>query len=1058
MAGVNASCGPPAPNDLDVAALLAEQSWLRSLARHLVGGSDADDLAQDVVVATLRQQPAQREGLRPWLARVARRLASQRRRGDARRARRERAVVHDRTEPSAADVVARAQLHRVVVEAVLQLDEPYRTTVLLRCYDGLSPADIALRCGVPTETARTRLRRGLASLRARLDRQCGDRGAWATPLGALLGGGQATTTIAGGAVVSTNGKVTAGAFAVVVLASLGWYVARDSTTEPATSPTPPPIAQAAPRGETAGTGAVVAPVPDAAARAVERNAAPVAHALRVLGRSVAAESGLPVAPAHVDLFLSPIAESVMGARAPDASTTTADDGRFCIELALPEPRHVTLRVHAPQRAAVSRQWARVDAGDLDCGDVPLALGAALIARVVDEHAAPADGVRLAFHLQQAGAAPWRAASVYAASGADGSVPTTAVLAPGTWQIACNSQHRLLRAARVDVPVGGGTVTVEVVVRRSEDLPSIRGVVVDDGGTPVRDLVLYARRSVGADLRCTTAADGTFRFVRTEGPDEPVQLRLYGRHRLRDAEARHAWGARDVQVHVLGPVPARLRVVDAAGRAVTRFAVRLQAVAGDRSSVLSAAQVRRQLHGDVLVVRDLPPDRYRVAILPEDAAAGACAPVEWQIERDVELRVALAVPADLRVALRLPDGAPVARSRVQLLRSEAGSELRLDCQAFALHETFAQRRPGQGDGVVVGEATSGADGIAMLRGVPGETLAVRALGPGHAPVLRTIALAPEGNELVLQVARGATVHGTLFPRATFDRLQPDAAAIRSLAGTAGDIGGWMASRAPSLQLVGAGGARDRLPPGDVFGLRVDPDGSFRFDGVPAGDWTLVLAYWRDVADGGGTRHRLEAAVARLADGEVRRVDVDVACTQPGRVRGLVTVAGQPWRDGRARLGTSDVRTDADGRFDVGIDAGRYWLEVLPADGGERLAVAGAPVDVVPDAVVEHTFDLRRRVLAVRVLETDGTPANDRLVLLRGGVQDDAPARDADGWIRIEPAPFRPVEVLTYPRGFDAAARAATPPQQRQQLVIRLGAVAVDGGREQTRVELRVPAGR
>src|SRR5436190_1898691 len=70
-----------------------------------------------------------------------------------------------------------------VVAAVLALEEPYRECVLLRYFEELSPRAIAARQRVPLETARTRLKRALELLRARLDREYGgERGAWGAAL------------------------------------------------------------------------------------------------------------------------------------------------------------------------------------------------------------------------------------------------------------------------------------------------------------------------------------------------------------------------------------------------------------------------------------------------------------------------------------------------------------------------------------------------------------------------------------------------------------------------------------------------------------------------------------------------------------------------------------------------------------------------------------------------------------------------------------------------------------------------------------------------------------
>ena len=58
---------------------------------------------------------------------------------------------------------------------VMILDEPVRTVVLLRYWEGLPPRRIAARLEIPVETVRTRLKRGLHKLRVRLDGECGGR-------------------------------------------------------------------------------------------------------------------------------------------------------------------------------------------------------------------------------------------------------------------------------------------------------------------------------------------------------------------------------------------------------------------------------------------------------------------------------------------------------------------------------------------------------------------------------------------------------------------------------------------------------------------------------------------------------------------------------------------------------------------------------------------------------------------------------------------------------------------------------------------------------------------
>jgi RNA polymerase sigma-70 factor (ECF subfamily) len=149
--------------------LLEHADFLRRLAHSLLHDPQAaEDVAQDALVAALGRPPRP-ENLRAWLAKVARHLALSRARSERRRERRERAAARPEGLPSAAEGVARLELQRRVVEAVLALDEPYRSIVVHRFFYGLTQKEIAGRLGVPLQTVRTRQRRAFERLRARLD-------------------------------------------------------------------------------------------------------------------------------------------------------------------------------------------------------------------------------------------------------------------------------------------------------------------------------------------------------------------------------------------------------------------------------------------------------------------------------------------------------------------------------------------------------------------------------------------------------------------------------------------------------------------------------------------------------------------------------------------------------------------------------------------------------------------------------------------------------------------------------------------------------------------------
>jgi len=172
---------------LHAEALLEHTRWVRGLAHALVrDGQNVDDLVQDTWVAALEHPPQEARSLRAWLSGVLRNVARLEQRSQSRRrARQERAPQRD-PGSSVDELVERADLHQRVVRAVLDLEEPLRSTVLMRYFDDLSAEEIARRLALPSSTVRSRLQKALASLRVRFDREAdGERQAWVPGMVAL---------------------------------------------------------------------------------------------------------------------------------------------------------------------------------------------------------------------------------------------------------------------------------------------------------------------------------------------------------------------------------------------------------------------------------------------------------------------------------------------------------------------------------------------------------------------------------------------------------------------------------------------------------------------------------------------------------------------------------------------------------------------------------------------------------------------------------------------------------------------------------------------------------
>lgn len=157
--------------------------FVRGIARSLLFDEhEAEDAVQDTLLRAL-EQPPKPGNIKGWLRVVVRNFALRRKREEQRRKHREtmRKAPPDHI-ASPEEAAARLEAQRRVLDAVRELPEPYRSTIVHRYLDELTREEIAERLGIPLETVRTRLRRALRLLRERLDG--GDEGAaW---IGALL--------------------------------------------------------------------------------------------------------------------------------------------------------------------------------------------------------------------------------------------------------------------------------------------------------------------------------------------------------------------------------------------------------------------------------------------------------------------------------------------------------------------------------------------------------------------------------------------------------------------------------------------------------------------------------------------------------------------------------------------------------------------------------------------------------------------------------------------------------------------------------------------------------
>ena len=140
---------------------------LAAARRVLADGGRADEAAQDTFLVLWRKPGSydpSRGGLRSWLCAVARRRAV-----DVVR----KEEVHDRyrvhlAPPETIDDGDRIVERAGVMAELARLSPLQREAIFLAYYEGLTYREVARRLGIPEGTAKTRLRDGLARLRAGL--------------------------------------------------------------------------------------------------------------------------------------------------------------------------------------------------------------------------------------------------------------------------------------------------------------------------------------------------------------------------------------------------------------------------------------------------------------------------------------------------------------------------------------------------------------------------------------------------------------------------------------------------------------------------------------------------------------------------------------------------------------------------------------------------------------------------------------------------------------------------------------------------------------------------
>jgi RNA polymerase sigma factor (sigma-70 family) len=863
---------PPDPQRATPEQLLAHAASVRKLARALVGdASAADDVVQDTWLAALRRPPHARESIGPWLARVVRNIARDRRRSTGRRLDHERLAYLER-EPSAPDDVAGAlEAGRAVLDALEQLRDPLRSTLVRSYLQGFSVAEIAVRDGIAERTVRWRVTQGLEALRTQLDQgHGGERKAWMLLVAPLTRRPDvpatlaATTSAAGAAIwmhmsLSTLAKL--GLAAAIAIVAVGYSaLAVLPTRTPAVSepsePRPAAVETAresdsAPPLEPAER---VALAPDASSSTLVAFAVPPAQA--VVEAQIVDELDRPIAGAT--LQCKRLRDVEREDRRPTPSAKS--DARGFVRIVLhaedracfgdldqdlsPHAWRSTMQAEASGTAVRELEAACCLGEVTSLGKLVLMPAGDVIGRVIDADGNPLSDVEVRLVTPSLSSLPSKTGvrNATTRTAADGSLALRR-MPVGSFRLHAQPETALAAASDVFEIRAGADLQVPDLICRP-DPHAIEGIVLTSDDTPCASARVDAF-APGLDRRHTrTRADGRFALRANVG--SVVDLQAVGCDGCERATGIAA-GTKDLVLRLRPDVEIEVLVETNAGTPLTRYELGWSMDGTGSSSV-------RDREGGRARIR-VPSKPLTLWVDADGFEVGRMADLD-PVRAPQPIRFALAPLPTLLVRVTRA-GAPVPHAQVVLARV-------LDQPSHAVINGF-QSRPLDPIG---GGNADGAGRVALTCRDEGR-FRLLAIGMGSARAESDeLLLGPRmtSREIELELAAGGALEGRVLTDAD------DSSRARHVTLSRGDV--WTPS-AP-----------------------IGTDGSFRFEDVMPGTWELR----RTLASFGGNSVMRSGALpdptivqVTIVAGETTRFDLDL--------RGRAA----PVLDGRLTLGELDLRT-------------------------------------------------------------------------------------------------------------------------------------------------------
>ncbi len=693
---------------------------------------------------------------------------------------------------------------------VKALPEPFRATVLLRYFEGVSAAEIARRDRVPAGTVRWRLKRALDLLRERLDAEHdGDRRAWALALLPIavasdqsFGHGSGVGLVA----AAVQGVVAMGIGAKVVMGSVAGLGALLLLAVSVNAVIPFGDTESEPSAPVEVSFRAAPDAPAERRRVESIDVAAETHWSPPYGVTV--DSAPAAAPAVIEgRALDEHGTAIAGVRVRGqmgTETFTSDDGTFVLSVGIPDfSRSLYVRLTAGGHATVEIDIPVFCGETSYAGDVEMVTAGAIAGRVVGADGRPIAGAWIGLATAFQAGAPYtrRRRMRHAAMHRRDTVRTDASGAftlrgvPAGTQRLCTGGDEYLStlSGLIEVRAAVESYGVELVLDKLRREDVISGRVVAPDGSPLSDAELRYEYDVGwsgsGNGTMSVARDGTFRLILTH--DAP--------HSFMATDREGRWGGVSIPDVAPGTRDLELRlpenryfdvvVVDRAGRLVAAY----QVATNDRArGVLFDRLVAQDPKGHTRV--RVPAQDFHIEIEAAGFDTGRAGPFSPG-----------AVPETVQVTLTALPGVrgTVTTTGGPLAGATVGAYAVADGPIYFLNGFMTSRQPSP-----EAEVLTEADGTYALTVRESGTYLVRVESPGLAP------FESPPFEYDPTVGRNAVDAALSAGGAILGVVTDDAG--RALAGTV--VG---ASRGDS----------------HAVSQRVGPDGRFHFEHLTPGRWEV-----------------------------------------------------------------------------------------------------------------------------------------------------------------------------------------------------------------------------